>query len=425
MGKDNFERQIKTKLDSWEVTPPADMWNRIQKELPSSTTPAARNIIYRPIFWGAAAAAAMLAGIILWFAIPTDNVIPNQMTAHSFTQNTTTNSAAYPQTKEEQGDNFPTHQPILAEVTGPSRKNRQNTASNENEQPVLASARGTFFPASFEKRTAQPSSTRTASGTRADNNGIRVNTYSSNYFIDGNNTGNSYYEDIPQRKHRSGKYTVGIMAVNPVSRNSTTTNRHSSLTKSFPFTASLLSANNPNKEDLEWNHNVPLTFGITVEKRISPSIGIETGITYSFLKSTYKNVNRSRYGNQELHYIGIPITGIYRFARWNNFSFYSAIGGKVDFNVAGNRTDRVNADYEGFRFQGDIEANTTKSIRDKKAQFSLTCKLGTAYAFVDYLEMYAEPGLAYYFNNGNSEVQNMWKDKPLNFALQVGLRTNF
>ena len=113
------------------------------------------------------------------------------------------------------------------------------------------------------------------------------------------------------------------------------------------------------------------------------------------------------------------------FARWNNFSFYSAIGGKVDFNVAGNRTDRVNADYEGFRFQGDIEANTTKSIRDKKAQFSLTCKLGAAYAFVDYLEMYAEPGLAYYFNNGNSEVQNMWKDKPLNFALQVGLRTNF
>ena len=431
MENDHFERQIKAKLDCWEVAPPADMWNRIQKKgLPSANTPSKRAIIYRYAFWGAAA--AMLAGIILWFTNPSDDFIPEPVTTHSFTQNNPADVRPYPDNREKQMTNSSPHpHTVIAEIQTPARKDRQvpprttETFSSADFSPN----QGKIFSASFEGKKAVPTSTtRSTSSPRANNYRARVNTYSSNYFINENDLGDSYYEyeEIPlYRKRSSGEYSIGIMAVNPVTKNSTTSNRHSALTKSIPFTASFLSANNPNKEDLEWSHNVPLTFGITVEKRISQSIGIETGITYSFLKSTYKNTNRSRYGNQELHYIGIPVTGIYRFAQWNNFSFYSAIGGKVDFNVAGSRTDRVNADYEGFRFQGDMEANTTKSIRDKKAQFSLTCKVGAAYAFVDYLEMYAEPGLAYFFNNGNSEIQNMWKDKPLNFALQIGLRTNF
>ncbi len=427
MENDHFERQIKAKLDCWEVDPPADMWNRIQKELPTANTPSKQAIIYRYAFWGAAA--AMLAGIILWVTKPSEVLIPES--TKTFTQNSPTHVLPYSTTSKEQTTNFSPHTAI-AEIQTPKRRDRQTPSSSTSKTVSSASIspnQGEFYSASFDnKETVPASSTRSISRSQIGNNRAHVNTYSSNYFINENDLGDSYYEyeEIPlYRKRSSGEYSIGIMAVNPVTKNSTTTNRHSALTKSIPFTASFLSANNPNKEDLEWSHNVPLTFGITVEKRISQSIGIETGITYSFLKSTYKNTNRSRYGNQELHYIGIPVTGIYRFARWNNFSFYSAIGGKVDFNIAGNRTDRVNANYEGFRFQGDIEANTTKSIRDSKAQFSLTCKIGAAYAFVDYLEMYAEPGLAYFFNNGNSEIQNMWKDKPLNFALQVGLRTNF
>ena len=56
MENDHFERQIKAKLDCWEVDPPADMWNRIQKELPTANTPSKQAIIYRYAFWGAAAA---------------------------------------------------------------------------------------------------------------------------------------------------------------------------------------------------------------------------------------------------------------------------------------------------------------------------------------------------------------------------------
>lgn len=414
MENDNFERQIRAKLNDWETEPPADMWNRIRKDMPA--TAPAQSAIYRPILWSAIA--AVLTGIIVWLALPSDNFVSDP-TTQSFTQTLPTNISGHSQNGTP---DLSTTSAIIAEIS-PNIKTPTATYDINSSQNFKHPNKP-VFPA-FPKNAGSPA-TRSATNNRTNKQEARINAYSSNYFIDENMTENNLYTNTSrQKKHRSNKYSIGIMAVNPISKNNTTTNRHSALSKSIPLTSSFLSANNPNKEDLKWSHNVPLTFGITVEKRFSQSIGIESGITYSFLKSEYKNTNSSRYGNQELHYIGIPVTGIYRFAHWNNFSFYSAIGGKVDFNVAGNRTDKVNADYNGFRFQGDIEANTTKSIRDKKAQFSLMCKLGAAYAFADYLEMYAEPGLAYYFNNDNSEIQNMWKDKPLNFALQIGIRTNF
>ena len=415
MENDDFERKIKTKLDSWETEPPADMWNRIQKVLPAAPAPT-HPIIYRPILWSAVAAA--LTGIIVWFSLPFENFISDR-TAQPFTQTLSPDIPVYPQ---DEKPNIAATEAFISEIS-PTAKTSTTIYNISGCQNIEHPKKAAFF--SSRENTAT-SAARFTSNNRTNNKEARINTYSSNYFINENTSENNLYTDAPQqRKHHSGKYSIGIMAVNPLSKNNTTTNRHSALSKSIPLTSSFLSTNNPNKEDLKWSHNVPLTFGITIEKRLTQSIGIETGITYSFLKSEYKNTNNSRYGNQELHYIGIPITGIYRFAHWNNFTFYSAIGVKADFNVAGNRTDKVNGNYNGFRFQGDMEANTTKSIRDPKAQFSLMCKLGAAYCFIDHLELYTEPGLAYFFNNENSEIQSIWKDKPLNFALQVGLRTNF
>ena len=51
-------------------------------------------------------------------------------------------------------------------------------------------------------------------------------------------------------------------------------------------------------------------------------------------------------------------------------------------------------------------------------------RAGAAYAFIPQLELYAEPSMAYYINN-KSDIPDLWKDKPLNFIFQVGLRTNF
>ena len=65
-----------------------------------------------------------------------------------------------------------------------------------------------------------------------------------------------------------------------------------------------------------------------------------------------------------------------------------------------------------------------KIFEIKKPQWSLQLRAGAAYAFIPQLELYAEPSMAYYINN-KSDIPDLWKDKPLNFIFQVGLRTNF
>ena len=46
---------------------------------------------------------------------------------------------------------------------------------------------------------------------------------------------------------------------------------------------------------------------------------------------------------------------------------------------------------------------------------------GVQYNFSNLLGLYVEPGVSYYFDNGSS-VSNIYKDKPFNFNLNLGLR---
>jgi hypothetical protein len=56
-------------------------------------------------------------------------------------------------------------------------------------------------------------------------------------------------------------------------------------------------------------------------------------------------------------------------------------------------------------------------------QWSLNGSLGVQYDVIPLLGLYAEPGLSWYPDNG-SRLQNYFKDKPLTFSLQLGLRLN-
>jgi len=44
--------------------------------------------------------------------------------------------------------------------------------------------------------------------------------------------------------------------------------------------------------------------------------------------------------------------------------------------------------------------------------------------FTKHLGLYAEPGIAYYFDDG-SQIETIRKEHPFNFNLQFGLRFSF
>jgi hypothetical protein len=58
-----------------------------------------------------------------------------------------------------------------------------------------------------------------------------------------------------------------------------------------------------------------------------------------------------------------------------------------------------------------------------RVQWSAGASVGVQYDVFPQVGIYAEPGVKYYFDN-RSRVRNVFKETPLNFSVQVGLRIN-
>ena len=159
----------------------------------------------------------------------------------------------------------------------------------------------------------------------------------------------------------------------------------------------------------ETHHRQPIAFGLSVNYRLTDSWSVVSGVVYTRLSSDFdKVVGADRITKrQTLHYIGVPLTLNYRI--WGNkrLTVYAGAGGEADINVAAKTTT------EGV----------SHTIDKDKMQWSTNVSVGIQYNILPQLGAYIEPGAKYYFNNG-SAVESFFKDKPLNFSLQVGLRFN-
>ena len=93
---------------------------------------------------------------------------------------------------------------------------------------------------------------------------------------------------------------------------------------------------------------------------------------------------------------------------------YVSAGAMAEFCVSG----RSHTEY----VSGNTVVNTADiDVRDKRPQWSVNASAGIQYNFNDILGIYAEPGVGYYFDNGTN-ITNIYKEKPFNFNLNVGLR---
>ena len=110
---------------------------------------------------------------------------------------------------------------------------------------------------------------------------------------------------------------------------------------------------------------------------------------------------------QRLYYLGIPLNLNYRLLSYKGLKVYASAGGQADWNIS-----------TKLQING-----VSQEMAKDRMQWSVNGGLGLQYDIIPQLGLYAEPGLKYYFDNG-SNVQNFFKDKPLNFNLQLGLRLN-
>lgn len=165
-------------------------------------------------------------------------------------------------------------------------------------------------------------------------------------------------------------------------------------------------------------HKQPVKTGLSIRYQLNDKFAIESGLTYTYLSSnltsgTDKNLYKTE---QSLQYIGIPLNVNYKIWGNNQLSFYATAGGLVDKCIAGKS-------HTDFIINNKIEDTESTKIKESPLQFSLNSAIGLQYNMSPKLGIFAEPGLGYYFNNGSS-IQTIYKDKPLNFNLKIGIRVN-
>ena len=165
------------------------------------------------------------------------------------------------------------------------------------------------------------------------------------------------------------------------------------------------------------NHKRPVRMGIVVNYPISKVFGIESGVYYSILNSTFTTTSSGTEteDSQKLHYIGIPLNVTANILNRKYIRLYAMAGGMGEKCVSGKVTTTVYEDGVG-------NLRTTKKDLDVDGlEWSVNAAGGIQFNFTDFLGIYAEPGVSYHFDN-NSNVNTIYTDRQFDFMLNFGIR---
>lgn len=155
------------------------------------------------------------------------------------------------------------------------------------------------------------------------------------------------------------------------------------------------------------HHYHPMSFGLSVGYNLTPRLTLTTGMVYTYASSDFTSsaAGDDIVETQRLHYIGVPLNLKYKVWGNNAIHTYAIAGCQADFNVSAKMQT------------GDI---TTDADKDR-TQWSVGGAVGIQYNIIPRMGIYAEPGVRYYIDN-KSSVETIFKEKKLNFNLQLGVR---
>lgn len=235
---------------------------------------------------------------------------------------------------------------------------------------------------------------------------------------------------IVTRRNKPVKWTTGLYTSNSSSGSSKAYNGYRSflaegisgerdeitpLLVKYPHEG-VMAANKQNTVHTEAKHRQPVTMGASIKYNIDEKWSLTSGLTYTILSSQLRSGSDNHYytSEQTLHNIGIPLSINYNLWKGRNISFYLSGGGMAEKNISG----KLSTDYI---VNGKFESTEREHISIDQLQWSLNTSAGIEYNLFSKIGLYAEPGVVYYLKNG-SGVETIYKEKPINFNLRVGLR---
>ena len=191
---------------------------------------------------------------------------------------------------------------------------------------------------------------------------------------------------------------------------STSSNDHSGSTRSAPLRR-VETAQALNKS----KHNLPFTASLMVNIPLTERLALETGLSYSLLRSTFDhgNVTFYQHTQQTLHYLGLPLHLHYSFICRNRWRLYGLAGLQVDFPISAKEEITQQAPYGS--------SSPTINHLSAPVQFAPVLGLGAQLNLSQHAALFVQPSLQWYIHTGSS-IKTYRSEHPLTFAIPFGFR---
>ena len=208
-------------------------------------------------------------------------------------------------------------------------------------------------------------------------------------------------EPVRKQLKRFSLGASGILAANASARNdnanpndlSVTTDREGN--KYFDFGA----------PEIQYHYTAPVSGGISLRYHFTNQFYAETGLRFTYLR-TWVTPSGAR---QNLLFAGIPLGLGARFASLGNLDLYGSAYGMGSKCIYGSETPNYPCNY--------------KTLDEIPLMWSAGISPGAEYHITKLVGLYAEPTLSWYFKNEKAP-NNLFKDNPLYFTLNIGVRFN-
>lgn len=166
------------------------------------------------------------------------------------------------------------------------------------------------------------------------------------------------------------------------------------------------------------NYRTPVSFGLMLRKNLSSNVGIESGLMYTYLSTSFEQPGTFVSYDAELmlHYLGVPLNLVVKL--WSNPNWEIYLSGGI-MGEKGLRSIYVQNQHIG----GNQTITTTAKTNIDGLQWSLNGAVGTTYKLNRNVGIYFEPKFGYFFENG--QPVSARTGNPFVVGVTGGLRFQF
>lgn len=414
-GRDPFGEIFRKKLENHSLPVDADSWDKIQKALNAGQN---RRII--PLWWWYSISGVAVAVVLLLFflqpfqhenfKIDTANQLNNhiKIAANQIVSNDNKQAVEVNKTYGKQQSSFTTTKNKTNEPKLTANKIENTVAENSTQSENIY----TEFVKEQNSEKSEMNKTEQKEHQMPD---VKDTREPNEKLIASTEIQPNDWTDHIQRE----KYSTWSVKAQLSSGSGTTTNSPAPSFNDFTGKMGIVKAYTMNTSILTPNdfsdrtYYSPLNFGIKVSRQINEKFSLETGLTYTYLLTGFKNMNYDAELN--LHYLGVPFNVVMKMLGNQKWSLYCSTGLTVE---KGLRSVYIQNQY----YSNQI-ITTTASTNIDGLQWSMNVSGGVLYRIVKNFDIYFAPRISYYFDN--NQPISLRTDRKTCIEAEGGLRYNF